>query len=87
MQDDVAFCNMNVEALQDIQSLYASLYGSQGAFPGAEELNRFFLAVGNRAFAAIDLPRNEHPQFREAMTALTNLDERIRAGQGVPREE
>ena len=76
-----------IEACKHVEYLYESLYESQGAFPNAMDLNRFFIAVGNTACEALDLPRDQHPQFREAMTALTNLDERIRARQVVPRED
>ena len=77
------------EALQDIKSLYESLYESQGRFPNEVELNRFYLAVGNEMWEALDLPRDRTPQYREIRDALTDLHERVRAGriQVVPQEE
>ena len=75
------------KALQDIKSLYESLYESQGAFPNAIDLNRFYIAVRNEVREALDLPRDRHPQYKEIRNALTDLHERVRAGVRVPREE
>ena len=42
------------KGLKNIESLYESLYESQGAFPNVTDLNTFYISVGHKMDEALD---------------------------------